>query len=87
MIQERQHYREQSDRIRKAEEETEDFHVRKIELSFSQQLIQYRKERQWKQVDLARFLCIKPNDLAALESGKAVYDGQLIHRIKMKLKL
>lgn len=87
MIQERQHHREQSDRVRKAEEETEDFHVRKIELSFSQQLLQYRKERQWKQVDLARFLCIKPNDLAALESGKAVYDGQLIHRIKMKLKL
>lgn len=87
MIKERQQYREQSDRIRKAEEETEDFHVRKIEVSFSQQLIQYRKERQWKQTDLARFLCIKPNDLAALESGKAVYDGQLVHKIKMKLKL
>lgn len=87
MIQEKQHHREHSDRIRKAEEETEDFHVRKIGLSFSQQLIQYRTQKQWKQADLARFLCIKPNDVAALESGKAVYDGQLIHKIKMKLKL
>ena len=87
MIQEKQHHREQSDRVRKAEEETEDFHVKKVEPSFSQQLIQYRTQRKWKRADLARFLCMKENDIAALETGKAVYDGQVIHRIKQKLKL
>lgn len=87
MIQEKQHYREQSDRVRKAENETEDFHVKKVGMSFSQQLIQYRTQKKWKRQDLARFLCMKENDIAALETGKAVYDGQLIHRIKQKLKL
>jgi ribosome-binding protein aMBF1 (putative translation factor) len=87
MIQEKQHYREQSDRVRKAENETEDFHVKKVEMSFSQQLIQYRTQKKWKRQDLARFLCMKENDIGALETGKAVYDGQLIHRIKQKLKL
>lgn len=87
MIQEKQHHREQSDRIRKAEDETEEFHVQKVGKPFSQQLVQYRVQKQWKRADLARFLCMKENDVAALETGKAVYDGQLIHRIKQKLKL
>ena len=87
MIQEKQHYREKSDRVRKAEDETEEFHVKKVEVSFSQQLIQYRVQKKWKRLDLARFLCMKENDVAALETGKAVYDGQVIHRIKQKLKL
>jgi len=86
-IREKKHYQEQSDKARLAMDETEEFHVKKVEISFSQQLIKYRMDRKWKRQDLARFLCLKENDVAALETGKAVHDGQLIHKIKQKLKL
>ena len=86
-IQDKQHHREKSDQIIKAENETEEFRVKKVDPSFAQMLIKYRMDRKLKRQDLARQLCIKENDLAALETGKAVHDGNLIHKIKMKLKL
>lgn len=87
MIQEKQHYREQSDRIRKAENETEEFRIPKMDPSFAQKLIQYRIAKKWKRADLARFLCMKESEIADIETGKAIHDGQRIHKIKQKLKL
>lgn len=86
-IQEKQHHREQSERVRKAEEETENFRVKKVDPSFAQQLIQYRMSKGWKRQDLARFLCLKVQVIDELETGRAIQDGQLIHKIKQKLKM
>lgn len=87
MIQEKQHHRERSDQVRKAMDETEEFHTKKMDPTFAQKLIQYRVARGWKRQDLARFLCMKENDIASIETGKAIHDGNTIHKIRMKLKI
>jgi ribosome-binding protein aMBF1 (putative translation factor) len=87
MIREKKHYQEQSDKARMTMDETEEFRVKTVDKSFSQQLVRYRMDRKWKRQDLARFLCMKENEIAALETGKEIHNGQLIHKIKQKLKL
>lgn len=87
MIIEKQNYREKSDQIRKAENETETFHIKKYDTQFIQKVIQYRLEKKWKRVDLARFLNVKETIITEFETGKAVYDSQFQHKLKMKLKL
>lgn len=87
MIREKKTYQETSDGVRMVMEETEQFHVKKIDRSFSQQIIQYRLDRGWKRHDLARFLNEKETVISSLENGTAVHDGRLIHKLKMKLKI
>lgn len=87
MIREKKTYQETSDGVRVVMDETEQFHVKKIDRCFTQQLLQYRLSRGWKRHDLARFLNEKESVIASLENGTAVYDGRLIHKIKMRLKL
>lgn len=87
MIREKHKYQEQSDKARIAMDETEQFHVKKIDPNFSKQLIQYRLDRKWKRPDLARFLNEKESVIASLENGTMVHDGKLIHKIRQKLKI
>lgn len=87
MIRDKRHGQETSDRARLAMEETEQFHVKKMDPSFAKKIIQYRTERGWKRQDLARFLCEKESVVASLENGTAVYDGKLVHKLKTKMKI
>lgn len=76
-----------AEKIRKAMDETEDFHVKKVGAGFARQLLDYRISKGWKRKDLALFLNLKEGVIADLETGKAVYDPQLVHKIKMRCKL
>lgn len=87
MIRDKNKHQEKSDKARLAMEETEEFHVKKIDPMFSKKLIQYRLERKWKRPDLARFLNEKESMIASLENGTMVHDGKLIHKIRQKLKI
>lgn len=87
MIREKKTYQETSDGVRLVMEETEQFHVKKIDQDFVHKIIKYRIDRGWKRQDLARFLNEKESVIASLENGTAVYDGKLIHKIRMKLKI
>lgn len=86
-IREKKIYQETSDKTRLIMDETEQFHVKKIDPSFSQKLIKYRMDRGWKRKDLAHFLNEKEPVIASLENGNAVHDGKLVHKIKLKLKI
>jgi ribosome-binding protein aMBF1 (putative translation factor) len=87
-IQEKKHL-EDSDRVRKAEQNAEDgdFHVRKVDPSFIKRLVQYRLDRGWKQQDLARFLNLPQATIAGVESGRAIHDPKLMQKIKQKCGL
>lgn len=84
MIRNKNHHREQSDKVRLAMDETEQFHVRKTDPTFARAILQYRLSRGWKRQDLARFLNEKESVVASLENASAVHDPSLVHKIKRK---
>jgi len=80
IICEKRTFQEQSDRIRKAMDETEDFHVRKIGRETGQKIITARMAKNWKRKDLARAINEKENIVASFEDGSAVYNPQLLQK-------
>lgn len=87
MIRNKYHHQEGSDRLRIAMDETEKFHIKKIDTDFSKKLIQYRLDRNMTRKDLARILNEKEAVISAIENGSAIHDGKLVHKIRLRLKI
>lgn len=79
--------RQPMDRINKVMDETDRFHVRKIDPELAKRVIGYRVERKWRRADLARLLNMKEGLVADIETCRAVYDGRLVNKIRMVLKI
>ena len=74
-------------RIRKIEDENEDFKHNKVGISTGKIIQQARMNLKLKQKDLANRLNVKPNIIQSWESGKAFIDNKLRTKLQQVLKV
>ncbi|GAB5033453.1 multiprotein bridging factor type [Nannochloropsis oceanica] len=71
--------------LRKLEEETEDFHVARVDRSFSVALAQARMGKGLSQKELATRVCEKPSVINDYESGRAIPNPNIINKLDRAL--
>lgn len=67
---------------RKLENETEDFHVKRVPISVGKDIEKARVAKKLTQDALAKSLNLNARVINDIEKGNAVYDGQLLSKIK-----
>lgn len=71
--------------LRKVEMETEDFHVKKVPTSVGKDIERARVAKKLTQEALAKALNMQPKQINEIERGQALYDGQLLSKVKRYL--
>uniref|UniRef100_I2CQM6 HTH cro/C1-type domain-containing protein n=1 Tax=Nannochloropsis gaditana (strain CCMP526) TaxID=1093141 RepID=I2CQM6_NANGC len=71
--------------LRKLEEETEDFHVARVDRSFSVALAQARMGKGLSQKELATRICEKPSVINDYEGGRAIPNPNIINKLDRAL--
>ena len=67
-------------------EKTDELKHNYVPKNIAKELMQLRSAKGWSQKDLANKLQMKPQDIQQIEQGKALYNKQLISKIKRKLQ-
>ena len=67
---------------RKVEEETEDFHHKRVPMEVAKAIERARLEKRLTQDALAKSLNMPTRDINEIEKGVAIYNGQLLAKIK-----
>lgn len=70
---------------RKLESETEDFHHKKVPMEVAKAIEKGRLVKQLSQDALAKALNMQSRDINAIEKGQAIYNGQVLAKIKRYL--
>jgi ribosome-binding protein aMBF1 (putative translation factor) len=70
---------------RKLEEETEDFHLKKVPTSVGNAIERARLANKLTRSDLAKALNFKEKYIEEVEKGTAIYNGQHLSKIKTRL--
>ena len=66
-------------------ENSEDLKHNYVPKKIAKELQQMRSAKGWSQKELANKLRIKPQEIQLIEQGKAIYNKQMISKIKRKL--
>jgi len=69
-------------KLKKIEEETENFTVKRVPKDVSQEIVTKRLNKKWTQKELAQKCNLQVKDIQTIENGTAVYNGNLINKIK-----
>lgn len=72
---------------KKLDQETEDFHHKKVPSELTKQIIKARVERKLTRDGLAKALNMPESKIADIENGKAIYNGAELAKIKRFLSL
>lgn len=71
-----------SNRLTKLDQETENFHVKKVPLSVARELSAKRVAKGWSQKELAQKCNFPVKEIQDIESAGAIYDGNKVDKIK-----
>lgn len=82
-----QHITNESINIKKLDAETEEFHHKKVPSNVGKDIVTARCARKLTQQALANSLNMNVKDIAEIESGRAIYNGQQLSKIKRFLGL
>lgn len=73
--------------VQKLDAETEDFHHKKVPTNVGKDIVTARCAKKMTQQSLANSLNMNVKDIADIESGRAIYNGQQLSKIKRFLGL
>ena len=83
----RKKHQDQSQRLHKIDNETENLEHKKIDRKMSQNIQQARVERRLNRKELAQKINLKPDIIASYENGSAILDPIILRKIRNYLKI
>lgn len=76
-----------SHKLRKIENEDEDFHHKKIAPKLRNDIIQARTRAKMTQQELAQAINVKPQTIQDIERGTAIYDSIVLSKLAKRLNI